>query len=853
MFSTLAHITWKQWRLHRLRTALTVLGIALGVAVYFAVRTANVTLLSSLTLTIEKMAGKATLQVVGNEGGFPESVWETVKDTPGVHVAQPVIEVLANTAFEDESSLMIVGVDMLGDRELREYQFDESGEEIADPLVALAQPDSILISRKFADKYKLKDGDKLPLLTSQGRKDFIVRGIFKPAGIGEIFDGQIAVMDVFNAQFVFNRGRNFDRIDLMNEPDVPVEELKRRLRERLPAAVDISPPSSRGQGIENSVAAMKIGMTITSFIALLVGVFIIFNSFSISVNQRWKEIGILRALGVERPNVQRMFLGESVVMGFIGSGLGIVLGFFLAVGAERVMSQIAAQLFGHVATQQPPVFRWDYALTSFAIGVVSSILGAWLPSRAASRLNPILALHNIETRQRENVLGKSRVLTGLAMVLGGWALIAYGPISVGLSYQFVYSALVIFGLVLLLPKLAELTARVLRPLMDRLFGSEGVLAVDTMIQSPRRTSATVGALMIGLSFVFSLGAYVSSYQRTVKDWMDRMLNADIIINTSENARSRTYHFGEDLGKKISEIPGVERIENIRFLFLPYADDSVALVALDMNGWFTRVQDVVEGANEDEIKGKIIRGEGVLVARNFVARYKLGVGDRLKFQTPTGEFNFPILGVIEDYTSEKGAVFFDRELYKRYWNDPAVDIIDVIARKGANVATLKQDVQRTLKGQHRAFIYTNTEYKKFILDLINGFFVLNYMQMAVAVIIAALGIVNTLIISVAERKRELGVLRAIGGLRSQIRNMILLEAAAMAIVGVLSGTIAGLFNTYFLVRTAAIMIGGFTIPFRFPVTIVLIALPLALLIALAAAWWPARKAVNLNVVEAIGYE
>src|SRR5215211_7855685 len=167
MFSMLAYVTWKQWRQHRLRTVLTLLGIALGVSVFFAVRTANVTLLSSLTTTIEKMAGKATLQVVGNEGGFPEAVWETVKDTPGVHVAQPVIEVLANTAFEDEGSLLVVGVDMLGDRELREYQFDEAGSEIADPLVALAQPDSILISRTFADKHNLKDGDKLPLYTSQ--------------------------------------------------------------------------------------------------------------------------------------------------------------------------------------------------------------------------------------------------------------------------------------------------------------------------------------------------------------------------------------------------------------------------------------------------------------------------------------------------------------------------------------------------------------------------------------------------------------------------------------------------------------------------------------------------------------
>ncbi len=853
MFSMLAYVTWKQWRQHGLRTVLTLIGIALGVAVFFAVRTANVTLLSSLTTTIEKMAGKATLQVVGNEGGFPEAVWETVKDTPGVHVAQPVIEVLANTAFEDEGSLLIVGVDMLGDRELREYQFDEEGSEIADPLVALAQPDSILVSRTFADAHNLKDGDRLPLYTSQGKKDFIVRGIFKPAGIGEIFGGQIAVMDVFNAQFVFNRGRNIDRIDLMNEPDVTVAELQQRLKDRLPAGLEITRPTSRGQGIENAVAAMRIGMTVASFIALLVGIFIIFNTFSISVNQRWKEIGILRALGVERPNVQRMFLAESVLMGIFGSAIGIGLGFFLAIGAERMMSQIAAQLFSYASTQQPPVFRWDYALTSFALGVVTSVIGAWLPARAASRLNPILALHNIETRQREDVLGRTRMLIGLAMVVAGLLLVRFGPSSVGLSFQFGYSALMIGGLVLLLPKLAEWTARLLRPLMDRLFGSEGVLAVDAMIQSPRRTSATVGALMIGLSFVFSIGAYVSSYQKTVYDWMDRMINADIIINASENARSRTYHFSEDLGKQLATIPGVRRVENVRFTFMPYADDSVAVVLLDMDGWLARVKDVIEGADEAEVRPKLIRGEGVLVARNFAVRYKMGVGDRLKLPTPTEAFDLPILGVVEDYTSEKGAVFFDRELYKRYWNDPAVDLINLSVDKGASVAAVKQQVQRVIKGQHRAFIFTNAEYKKYIMDLINGFFVLNYMQMAVAVIIAALGIVNTLIISVAERKRELGVLRAIGGLRSQIRKMILLEAASIAIVGVISGALAGVLNTYFLVRTAATMIGGYTIPFRFPIMTVLIALPIALVIALAAAWWPARKAVNLSIVEAIGYE
>ncbi len=853
MFSMLALITVKQWRIHKLRTALTLLGIALGVAVFFAVRTANLTLLNSLTVTIEKLAGKATLQISGGEGGIPESVWEAVKDTPGVKVAQPVIEVIANTAFDDEANLMVVGVDMLGDRELREYQFDEEGSEIADPLIALAQPDSILISRIFADKHNLKDGDKLPLFTSQGKTNFTVRGIFKPTGIGEVFGGQLAVMDVFNAQFIFNRGRNIDRIDLLNEPEVPVEQLKQRLRARLPPGIEIEPPTSRGKGIEKAVSAMRIGITLASFIALLVGIFIIFNTFNISINQRWKEIGILRALGVKRQHVQQMFLGEAVVMGVIGSVIGIVLGFFLAVGAERIMSEVAAKIFSYVSTRQAPIFRWDYALTSFAIGIITSVIGAWMPSRASSRLNPSLALHNIETRQRENVLGWRRMVTGFALVIAGLMFIRFATLRAGLFLQFGYALLILLGLILLLPKLSEWTARLLRPLMERVFGAEGVIAIDTMIQAPRRTSATVGALMIGLMFVFSTGAYVRSYQQTVARWMNRMINSDILISTSEMARSRTYHFSEDLSKKVMAVPGVKRIENARIIFLPYAGDSVALVAIEMDGWFARVKNVVEDADEAEAQKSLSRGEGVLVARNFTNRYGLGVGDRLKLQTPTEAFDRPIAGIIEDYTSEKGAVFLDRELYKKYWNDAAVDIIEVNLNPGADLASVKNGIQRAIKGDHRAFIYTNTEYKRWVMNLIDGFFVLNYMQMAVAIVIAALGIVNTLLISISERKRELGVFRAIGGLRSQIRKMILLEAAAIAIVGVAVGALAGMLSTYFLVRTAAVIIGGFTIPFHFPLWLIGIALPISLLISLAAAWWPARKAANLRVIEAIGYE
>jgi putative ABC transport system permease protein len=852
MISALANITWKQWRQRRLRTLLTLLGITLGVAVFFAVRTANVSLINSLTTTIEKVAGKATLQIVGGESGFPESVWETVKDTPGVKIAEPTIEVVAHTAFEDEGALLIVGADMLGDGELREYQFDEGG-EIGDPLVALAQPDSILVSRVFADKHELKEGDKLPLFTSQGKKDFTVRGVFNPSGLGEVFGGQVAVMDVFNAQFVFGRGKNFDRIDLMNEPETTVEELRRRLRERLPAGLEIERPSSRGQELESAVKGMNIGMTVTSLIALLVGMFIIFNTFSISVNQRWKEIGALRAIGVERKNIQRMFLGEAAVMGLIGSALGVALGFGLSVVVEMVMSSIAGRLFGLVSTRQAPVFRLDFALLSFALGVAASIAAAWAPSRAASRLDPAMALHNIEARQRESVLGTGRLTAGVAMVLAGLALIRFAPLRADLYIQFSYVVLIILGMVAALPKLSELTARALRPLMDRLFGAEGALAVDSMIQAPRRTSATVGALMIGLMFVFATGAYVQSQKDVFERWMKNAINADLVVNTNEGARSRTWHFDEALAGRIAEMPGVTRLENVRFIFLPYADDSVALIALDLDGWFARSKLEVQGADAATAREKTTKGEGVLVSNNFANRYGLRAGDRVRLQTPTEEFDRPIAGVIEDYTSEKGSIYVDRALYKRYWKDSSIDIINVNLAPGVDRVAFKNELQRALKGQQRAFIYTQEEWRSWVLRLLDQFFAMMYMQMLVAVFTAALGILNALIISTAERKRELGVIRAIGGLRGQLRKMILLEAVVIAVIGIVTAAIAGVFSAYFLTRTAAAMIGGYTIPFVFPIRIILFASPIVLVIALLAAWWPARRAVNLRVVEAIGYE
>jgi putative ABC transport system permease protein len=853
MFAALSQISARQWLAHRLRVLLTLLGIALGVGVYFAVSTANTALLDSLALTVERLAGQSTLEVSAGESGFPEAILDRVRATAGVALAQPVIEVIVHTGFADEGNLLILGVDTTGDQQLRQYQFDLSQSQLADPLTFLAQPYSILLSRAYADRHGLRTGDRVPIFTAHGRRDFTVQGLFKPTGIGAVFGGNIAVMDIYSAQVVFQRGRNFDRIDLKNTPDTPIETLKARLRARLSPGLEVIEPQLRGQALENTVTAMRVGMLITSFIALLVGVYLIFNSFTIAINQRWKEIGILRALGVERRRINAIFLLEALAMGVIGSMAGIVGGFFSAALTNRVMGSIAAAVYGVVSTAVAPSLHTNLLLTALALGIAASLAGAWFPARAASHLDPILALHNIEARQQENTLGWRRFGLGVLLMLTSSLLIGFSPARVGMSSQFAFAALLLLGLVILMPVLVHWAARLLRPLLDWLGGSEGALAADAMIQSPRRSAATVGALTISLMFVFSTGAYIQSYRHMIDRWTNRVLNADLFVATSALLRSTSYHFSEDLGRRIAAQPEVRRVENVRFTLIPYRGDSAALIAIEMDGFLARAGQAVGGGNATTMRDLLPKGDGLLISKNFAARWGNRVGERLRLDSPNGVLELPILGILEDYRSDKGAIFLDRALYKRYWRDDTVDFVDITLQPGQNPIAVKHRIEQLTADSEHALVYTNAEFRGWIASLVDQFFLLNDLQLVIAVLVAIVGIANTLLISATERRREFGILRALGGLRSQIRKLVLLEAVAIAIVGVLIGAVAALFNIQFMSHTVSTVLAGYDVPYTFPWILVLASLPVVAVVSLLAAWLPARRAMQVQVIEAIGYD
>ena len=340
-------ISWPYARKHLVRWVLTIGGIVLGVALLVGMYTANQSVLEAFNRTVEHIAGKTQLQVSAGDGGFAEEILERVQSDPDVRAAAPVIEQVVDSGIKGQGKLLILAVDMTGDRSLRDYDLEGGDQEVMDdPLVFLAQPDSLILTRDFAARNGIASGSKLAMKTMEGDKQFTVRGILRSGGMTSAFGGNLAIMDIYAAQKFFGMGRRFDRIDIGLKDGVALEQGQASLRKLLGPGFEVDPPSGRGQHFESLMGVYTMTMNIASLFALFIGTFIIYNSFAIAVTQRRAEIGILRALGATRGQIRALFLGESAVAGLAGSAVGIGFGLLMAQGLTASTSAFMESVMG---------------------------------------------------------------------------------------------------------------------------------------------------------------------------------------------------------------------------------------------------------------------------------------------------------------------------------------------------------------------------------------------------------------------------------------------------------------------------------------------------------------------------
>lgn len=844
-------ISWQYFRKHKLRSVLTTAGIVLGVAVYVGIHTANQSVLYAFNQTVDRIAGATQLQVSAGETGFDEEVLERVQSLPGVRTAVPVIEAVVSTGLESQGNILILGVDMTGDRSLREYDFESGDEEIVDdPLIFLAQPDSIIITRPFAERNNLDINSRLSMSTMEGDKSFTVRGIMKSGGLNSAFGGNLAVMDIYAAQAVFGRGRKFDRIDLAVAEGATPEAVQAKLRAMLGPGFDVEPPSARGRQFESMARIYSTMANITSLFALFIGMFIIYNTFSIAVTQRRSEIGILRALGATRGQIRTLFLAESAMAGVIGAAAGLVFGIFIARAMAGYIGGLLGEVYG--VAQRAEEISADPRLLAFAmaIGIATSIVAGWLPARSAAGVDPVHALQ--KGRYQLLTAGENRARRIAACVLLAGTVVSFAFASNSPIFYTGYFLAIVAAL-LLTPTLALWLARAIRPLLKAVRPVEGALAADSLIQAPRRTSGTVAALMLSLALVVGLSGVARASYNSILRWLNTALNPDLFVSTSESLTARSFRFPAEMGEELERIEGIRQIQRARSARIPFRGEPVMLVSIEIGKLSHTARLAPLEGNADEMYRLAEEGKGVVVSDNFSLLKNVHLGDVLELATPSGVVSLPVLGVVFDYSDQQGTILMDRKLYRRLWNDDTVNVFRVYLEPGSSAAEVKQRILERFGSHRRLFVLTNQQVRDYILRLTDQWFGLTYVQIAVAVLVAMLGIVNTLTVSITDRRRELGVLQAVGALRNQVRHTVWIEALCIGFIGLVLGLALGAGHLYYTLEISRRDLAGLRLDYDFPLSTAAALLPVILGSALLSALGPAESAVRGSLVEALEYE
>src|SRR5262249_3420781 len=434
------------------------------------------------------------------------------------------------------------------------------------------------------------------------------------------------------------------------------------------------------------LAAYSMMVNISSAFALFIGMFIIYNSFAIAVTQRRSEIGILRALGATRRQIRWLFLGESAVTGLIGSIGGGAFGLLIAHAIAASIGTLIADVYG-VAQRTDEIARSPLLLgAALVLGVATSMIAASIPARNAARVDPVQALQ----KGKYQVLsaGESRLRIVVAAILGA---VSIACLSIGAPRPIFYAgyALAIAASLFLAPLLSLALARAVRPLLKFVRPVEGALAADSLIQAPRRTSASVAALMLSLALGVAFGGMARASYASVVDWMDAPLNPGVVVTPSQSLVIRTIRFPAEMGPQIAAVPGVERVQMIRDARILFRKTPVMVVAAETRSIQQTVHPRPVEGNAAEMYEKTAAGAGLMVSDNLAKLQGLRLGEILEIPAPNGLISLPIVGIIADYSDQQGTILMDRSLFIRYWNDDTVDIFRVYVARGVAAADVRQ--------------------------------------------------------------------------------------------------------------------------------------------------------------------
>lgn len=834
---------------HPLQLLLLVLGVALGVAVVVSIDLAIGSARAAFRASAETISGRTTHQIRGGPTGLPDSLPALLRIQGGLRAVAPVVEGMVASPLIPGRALTLLGIDPFSEAPVRPFLGEGGGLDLS---TLLTTPGGVLLSAGTAVEAGLEVGDPLPLLLAGNRVQGRVVGILDPSdALARQGIRDVLVMDVALAQAFLGEEGRLGRVDLVLASGPEGDEELARVRELLPPGTRVEPVGTRTSTLEGMTRAFDLNLTALSLLALVFGMFLIYNTMTFSVVQRRRLLGTLRALGVTRGELVRGILGEALVLGLVGASLGVGLGLILGQGLVGLVTRTINDLYFVVAVEAV-VVPTGLLLKGLALGTGATLLAAVPPAWEATSATPRSALARSMVEDKVRLLVPRAAWTGALLLLLGGGMLLLPTRSIGVAFAALFA--ILLGIALATPAATVLLMGLLRPVLARRAGILGSMAARGVVTALSRTAPAMAALVVAVSVTVGLGVMIASFRATVVRWLDATLQADVYISPPSVVSNRAEGtLPEGLEIRYQEVPGVAGVSTYRgreFTTPTYGITRLVALGLDPRG-----ESALQFLEGDPVVAfqRFRLGGAVFISEPFAFRHQLSVGDVVRLPTERGDRDFPVTGVFRDYGSEQGVIMMARITYDSLWTDPGITSLGIFGEPGVDADVLARELAAATGVGSEVVIRSNRTLRALSLEVFDRTFAITAVLRGLAFIVAFIGVLSALMALQLERVRELGVLRANGLTPGQVWQLVTTQTGLMGLVAGLLAMPAGVVLAAVMIHVVNRRSFGWTLEMELGPALLAQSLLLAVVGALLAGIYPAWRMSRTSPAEALRQE
>lgn len=835
---------------HPWQFVLSVLGIALGVAVVISIDLANESSKKAFKLSFESVAGKATHYIVGGPAGVPDSVYRKIRIDFHFGKCAPIIE--SHVVFPDRNipPKTLLGVDFFAEEKFRNYFAQLNADSKMAMKDFFVRPDAVILSKQSAEELGLRPGDQFSVEINIKEFKLKLVDVLIPANERDrVFLKQLILTDIATAKTLLDMPHHLSRIDILieNESD---EKFLHDLQDYLPAGLQIKESRMRTRSAQQMVKSFHLNLTAMSFLALVVGMFLIFNTMTFSVVQRRNFIGLLRALGVTRKEIFGIIIFEAIVLGIFGTIIGVFGGILLARVMVHLVTQSINDLYFVLSVEKMFLSLGSLGKAIF-LGIGATLLATIKPAREATDAPPrvVMSRSLLESSIRSNI--KKLTAAGLALGILGIFILFSPSRNIWISYSGLIPLML--GLSLLSPLTISLFSQILQPIMKKAFGILGKMATRGIVTQISRTSVAIAALSIAVATTIGVGSMVKSFRYTVQDWLSNLLSADIFISAQRLVAAQSSgDIDFSYAEKIAQFPEVLHVNYYREHMIESEKGTFIFLTAKMGEH--RYNDFRFKAGDPKTAWPAYEWEeAALVSETYAYRFNVHLGDSLELPTDFGKKKFKIVGIYYDYGSDLGLASVVYRTYRKYWRDDKLSGILVYVKEGQSADSLMAKIRKLFPPDEDIVIQSNKSLYNKSIEVFDRTFLITSVLQTLAIIVAFIGVLSALMAIQLERHREFGVLRATGLTPGQLWKMVLMQTGIMGLIAGILALPMGYVLAQVLIKVINERAFGWTIYFKWIPGLYLQAILLSIIAALIAGIYPAFKMAKTSPAVALREE